>query len=134
MTNANVNPGQFAIMSYEKAQLERYNLTHEETFDSMDEAEAAYRQAIDLNAHDIRLALVMTNTTVDTENDGIVNVDPIAGTGRLIDTFVVPAIADASLRCPASSWAMTAAETPLTTPAGSITLRPKIHGPVSTTM
>ena len=30
---------------------------------------------IDLNAHDIRCALLMTNTTADTENDGIVNVD-----------------------------------------------------------
>ena len=30
---------------------------------------------IDLNAHDIRIALLMTNTTADTENDGIVNVD-----------------------------------------------------------
>lgn len=29
---------------------------------------------IDLNADDIRIALVMTNTTVDTENDGITTV------------------------------------------------------------
>ena len=33
---------------------------------------------IDLNADDIRVALVMTNTTVDTENDGMVNVDDFA--------------------------------------------------------
>lgn len=30
---------------------------------------------IDLDADDIRVALMMTNTTVDTENDGIVNLD-----------------------------------------------------------
>lgn len=30
---------------------------------------------IDLNAHDIRVALVMTNTTADTENDSITNMD-----------------------------------------------------------
>ena len=30
---------------------------------------------IDLNADDIRIALVMTNTTVDTENDAITTID-----------------------------------------------------------
>jgi len=30
---------------------------------------------IDLNADDIRVRLVMSNTTVDTENDGVVNID-----------------------------------------------------------
>lgn len=30
---------------------------------------------IDLNADDIRVMLLMTNTTADTENDGIVNID-----------------------------------------------------------
>ena len=30
---------------------------------------------IDLNAADLRVKLIMTNTTCDTENDGIVNID-----------------------------------------------------------
>lgn len=33
---------------------------------------------IDLDDDDIRVALMMTNTTVDTENDGIVNLDDFA--------------------------------------------------------
>lgn len=33
---------------------------------------------IDLNADDIRVLLAMTNTTIDTENDGIVNLDDFA--------------------------------------------------------
>lgn len=42
---------------------------------------AAIRQIlageIDLNAHDIRVALLMTNTTADTDTDGVNNVDDI---------------------------------------------------------
>lgn len=36
---------------------------------------AIFAGEIDLNADDIRVLLVMTNTTIDSENDSIVNVD-----------------------------------------------------------
>ena len=39
---------------------------------------------IDLNADDIRVQLLMTNTTADTQNDGVVNINnSVTGTGTL---------------------------------------------------